>query len=339
MDTRSVSWTSTLALAAALALLSGACARQSAIAPLALGPISADDSAICEGLADRFIGLPGQASTGAAAPPMVGRWWIRSCTARPVAGELRIRLAGPGWYWIDESHNGLVVRQQVPFDLSLELDTIVRMHTVDGVVSVWLEPAREARVELEPAEKLTVRGHGAWGLVLGAVLPVRTMATKRFADEAAKALRDGLQNGATLTYEIQSGQADAALSKLEDGQKPSHPFRDRSSWLVNERLLLPPGATHVVGPLPPGQRGLDVTVESGTGLAYRAVCQQAMPEEYPAIAGGRVGAISARALAANANVAGLGPHETSLDVQGCSYYLVLSTLARKPTVAALRVRG
>jgi len=69
------------------------------------------------------------------------------------------------------------------------------------------------------------------------------------------------------------------------------------------------------------------------------VCQRAMAGEYAAIARGRIAKISAGAVATSGNVAGAGPHEATLTVEGCSYYLVLSTLDRKLTVAALRVRG
>ncbi len=333
-------WTSplTLAVFSSLGLLPAACARQVPLAPLALSaPPSGDGSAVCEGLAGRFIGLPGPASEGpgaaSAVPPLTGRWWIRSCSAEAVGGELRIRLAGPGWYFVDIREGVLALQQQVPFDLRLDFDGRVHGRSTPGLVSLWLEPTREPRVKIRPAAKLAVRGRGPWGSLLSAVLPVRSMASKRFVESAASALRHGLEGGATLTYHIRSGQADAAIGQLARGQAPKHAFDDGSAWLVNDRLLLAPSATHVVGPLEPGTSELDVSIERGSGLAYRAVCVEDMDGQYPLIARGR-----ASALAVNGSVAGPGLHQTTLRVEGCKYYLVLSALAKDTTVAALRVR-
>src|SRR5688500_2581349 len=95
-------WTSlvTLAVSSGLGLLPAACSRQVQLAPLAVSaPTSGDGSALCEGLAGRFIGLPEPASAvgpASAVPALTGRWWVRSCSAEAVSGELRIRLAGPG---------------------------------------------------------------------------------------------------------------------------------------------------------------------------------------------------------------------------------------------------
>jgi hypothetical protein len=314
------------------------------LAPLLLSaPISADGSALCEGLVERFIGLP--ASSGAvprpapATPPMAGRWWIRSCSAKAVSDELRIRLDGPGWYWVDESHNGLSLRQQVPFNLHVEFDGKVHERSAPGVFSLWLEPAREPRVKLTLTAKLELHGRGAWGSFLRAVLPVQAMVSKRFSESSATALRDGLRGGATLTYVIRSGQADAVVGKLPQGQTARHPFQDDSAWLVNDRLLLAPGATHVVGPLEPGPSSLDVTIERGSGLSYRAICAESMADQYAAIASGRVERIAEQALAASGNIVGSGPHETTLRVERCKYYLVLWALEKRTTLAALRVRA
>jgi hypothetical protein len=351
-------WTSplTLAVSLSLGLLAGACARQVPLAPLSLsGPASADGSALCEGLTNRFIGLPGPASAApgapSAVPPLTGRWWIRSCSAEAVSGELRIRLAGPGWYFVDLREGVLALQQQVPFDLRLDFDGRAHGRSTPGLVSLWLEPTREPRVDIRPAANLAVRGRGLWGSLLSAVLPVRTLASKRFVESAASALRHGLEGGATLTYHIRSGQSDATIGKLERGQTPKHAFDDGSSWLVNDRLLLAPGATHVVGPLEPGTSELDVSIERGSGLAYRAVCVEDMDRQYPLIARGRASVgqssrkgaaanttIGARASAVNGSVAGTGLHQTTLQVERCKYYLVLSALAKNTTLAALRVR-
>ena len=336
-------WKSLLALAVLIgAPLLGACSKRTPLARLTLSaPISDDGSTLCDGLIDRFIGLPEAHATADSpdTPLLAGRWWIRSCSAQAVSGELRVRLSGPGWYWLDEQRKGFAVQQQVPFTLSLAFDGRARGRTTPGLFALWLEPVRAPKVELKPAAKLDVQGTNAWGALVSAVLPVKGMATERFSHDAASALRDGLQGGVTLTYEIKKGQSDATLGKLAQAETPRHPFDDGSAWQVNEHLLLAPGSTHVVGPFEPGASSLDVSIESGSGLTYQAVCADHMVDQYGAIAGGRVGAIAEQSLGARGNVAGVGLHETTLQVERCKYYLVLSALARKRTLAAVRVRS
>jgi hypothetical protein len=84
---------------------------------------------------------------------------------------------------------------------------------------------------------------------------------------------------------------------------------------------------------------MDIRVERGSGVAYRAVCAQDMASYYGVIASGRLGEIPRRAVHAAGVVSGTGDHETELRVEGCRYYLVLSAWKDHPTVAALRVRA
>lgn len=110
-----------LAIAAVLSLSGCASVATSRSLPSVAAPspaVGVDDSAVCRGLAERFIGLPAMAegqSSATSASPMAGRWWVRSCSATRAGAELRVRLDGPGWYWVDQRDSGLAVRQQVPF--------------------------------------------------------------------------------------------------------------------------------------------------------------------------------------------------------------------------------
>lgn len=330
----------------ALALLGAGCARQAAPAALVpTVPRASDGSTVCEGLIDRFVGLPAMqdSSDGAAAPaPLAGRWWVRNCSSSLHGRELQVRLQGPGWYFVDEDGPDLSLHQQVPFNLAIEVDGRLDADLSNGVLSLWLVPDHEPKVALSASKNLDVRASSAWGAFLRwmPLVPVRAIAAERFSDAAVSALRIKLRDGATATYDFGSGQRDAALGKLALGQTPHHAFDDHTPWLVNDRLLLGPSAVHVLGPIAAGPTRLDVDVQQGTGIAYRAVCERNLDENYSALAGGRAGDIPRRVVVASGTVSGPGTHTTDFVVPDCKFYLVVSAArGSAATLAALRVRA
>jgi hypothetical protein len=325
-------------------LVSG-CGGPSAARPLAAVPAStADDSALCAGLVDRFIGLPavstGAWSTTRGPTPLAGRWWVRSCSAERHGAELDVRLKGPGWYWVDESQGDLAVHEQVAFDLDVEAPCRVHVGYSGGIVSVWFEPTREASVHVKVLHDPEVQSKSAWGSVLLALpfVSLRERAAERFSVTGATALRQHLLAGATVTYDVRTGQPDAALDRLGAGKTPPHPFEDGSTWIINDRLLLGPSGTHVLGPIDEAAASLDVSVESGPGVAYRAVCAEDMRANLDAIVSGRVEEIPSRTVVASGTITGTGAHTAALRVERCKFYLVVSALRNTTTVAALRVR-
>jgi hypothetical protein len=327
-------------LSAFLTVTSVACAAQrpAAVASIrASGP--SDDSPICKALLDRFVGVPGldDAPTNA----LAGRWWIRGCSAEHVGSGLRLRLRGPGWYFVDQRGSDFAVRQQVPFTLGIELQSAPELTVTNGIAALSFAVEAPPQVDLQLECELSVRPTSAWGSLLSVapLVPVRDMAADRLSSAAVSALRAQLRGGATATYDFRSGQADVGLGKLRPGQVPAHPFSDRVPWLVNDRLSLPPQATHVVGPIAPGATRLDVRVERGEGLAYRAVCRDDMPGEYSAIASGRLDLLPTHTSAAHGTLTGLGEHSATFFVERCAFFIVVSPLGSSMTVAALRVRG
>jgi len=333
--------------AMAAALYSLGCASESVARPPArapLAPSAVDGSPVCKSLGDRFVGLPAvseKSQPPQALAPLAGTWWIRSCSAHRRGDELQIRLQGPGWYWVEESESGIAVRQQVPFQLDVELDGRLSHSISQGVFSLWFEPAREPRIRVAAPESLQVHSSNAWGWLLKLV-PLASpgrMAAERFSERLTAALRDRLREGATVTFDGWSGQADAGLGRLEAGQTPRHPFEDGGTWVVNDRLFLAPTATQVVGPIDPGGMNLDVSIESGSGVNYHAVCSEDLSANYAAIASGALSQVPRRAWASTGQVAGLGRHSAAMRVDGCKFYLVLSTAGPSTTLAALRVRA
>jgi hypothetical protein len=328
-----------------LALLAIGCAPAIASHPEAAPTARVvDHSFVCEHLADRFVGLPAvsNAEAGTSRPtPLVGRWWIRGCSATGEGNELRVRVQGPGWYFVDKNDGNLALHQQVPFNLSIELQGRLNVTSTDGIFSVWLNPEQDPRVDLQVSKKLDVKASSAWGSVLR-LLPlvsVQSMAADRFSESATEALRLKLREGATVTYDVAAGQADATLGRLGVGQTPQNAFADHVPWLINDRLFLDASALHVIGPIAPGPTRLDVTVERGAGVAYRAVCAGDMDKDYSALARGDAGAIAADPELANGTVAGFGKHVSDFRVDNCNFYLVVSALQRADTIVSLRVRA
>jgi hypothetical protein len=301
---------------------------------------------VCRSLADRFVGLP--ATTQAwpeagdeALRPSAGRWWVRNCSARARGADLQVHLEGPGWYFVEATANGMAVKQQVPFQLKLTLTGRLREGATNGVLSLWLEPSAEPSVEVEAPTELDVHTTNAWGNLLSVVpgvSPARRAAA-RFDQELTEAFRAQLRAGATLTYELGSGQSDATLGRLAPGKTPRRFFEDEANWLVNDRVVLPPAGSQVLGPLEPGALDVNVIVERGPGLTYRAVCHDALEKNFDAIALGALSRVPASAWLEGGAMTGRGERTTSLRVNGCKFYLVLATLEPASTLAAVRVRG
>lgn len=328
-----------------IAVLSSGCAHQEASPPrFPETRLSVDHSVFCQQIADRFVGLPALASGAddvAGPRPLVGRWWLRGCSATRANDDLRVRIQGPGWYFVDKDDGNVAIHQQVPFDLSIELDGHVKLSSAKGVVSLWFAPAKEPKVDLRVSGDLDVRPTSVWGsfLSVAPLVPLREMVADRFVATASDALRVELRDGATVTYDLGRGQADATLGKLGAGQSPVTAFQDRIPWLVNDRLFLDATAVHVLGPIAPGPTRLDVTVEQGAGATYRAVCVEDMAKDYPALARGDAAALSSDSHLAHGTVAGAGKHTTDFRVDDCRFYLVVAALEPVSTVVSLRVRA
>jgi hypothetical protein len=298
---------------------------------------------ICKAATDRFIGIPGleRAMTAGQSNALHGSWWIRGCSTKRVANGIRLRFEGPGWYFVDRREGDFELRQQVMFSLGIELEGAPELSVDKGVASLRFETKTTPEVQLDVARDLSVHATSAWGSLV-ALLPmvsVRDRVAQRVSALAVSALQSKLREGATATYELTSGQRDLALGKLPAGQTPRTAFTDGIPWLVNVRVFLAPNATQVVGPIEPGPARLDVRIEQGDGLAYRTVCQGDMPADFDAIASGHLDRLPVRALAAHGTFSGVGEHSAVLRVDGCKFFVVVSTLGDSTTVAALRVRG
>jgi len=323
------------------AWFSAGCAPEVAAPPKAPpSGLASDDSAICQGLADRFIGLPSfEESEKQAAKPSAGRWWIRRCSAARDRHGLKLQLQGPGWYYVDQTSSDFALREQVPFTLGVELAGDPSLSVGNGVFAVFFKPEGDAKVDLSIDRELHVRPNSTWGALLSAMplVSVQRRATERLKETAESALRATLGAGATAIYDLRSGQADVVLGRARAGQNAPHAFEDGIAWRVNERLLLSADATQVVGPLEAGSTRLDVRIERGDGLAYWALCDRDLMASYATIAAGTVGGFGQSV--ASGSISGSGEHAASFDVEGCKFFIVLKANDRTTTIAALRVRA
>jgi hypothetical protein len=295
-------------------------------------------------MVDRFVGLPAEAAGKSAAHDedlIAGRWWVRSCATKALPGELEIHLSGPGWYWVDVRDGDVELHQQVPFQLEVRLWTTFEAAYSEGVASLWLEPTREPAVEVVASRDLDVRGASVWGWFMRYVpfFPIRELVAKKLSENATAALRRSFGRGATVTYDILRGQSDVGLGKLGLGKTPERPFGDRATWLVNERLSLPVHAVQVVGPIDPAPaRIIDVDVESGAGVLFRAVCLSDIGGELASIVSGDPQLLAREHVLARATIEGAGLHTAELRVSSCRFCLVASAARGVDSVVALRVR-
>lgn len=255
--------------------------------------------------------------------------------------ELKIHLEGPGWYWVDFDQGGLELHQQVTFDLSADVFGTIRFAYAEGVASLWFEPTREANVHVTASTELELHGGTPWGSILRRIplLPIRRMTAERLSDSAASAFGTQIQRGITVTYDLAKGQADMALGVLRLGETPRRVFEDGTAWIENDRLHLPAGATQVFGPLEPLPLDVDVVVERGPGIEYRALCTRDMPQHFGEVASGNADGIPRRLLVGGGTLTGPGAHSGRLDIKACPYYLVVSSAGREAALVAFRLRA
>jgi hypothetical protein len=301
---------------------------------------------VCREIVDRFLGLPSAAQDDSDAPAaLAGRWWVRGCelglkTEAGRQSELTLHLDGPGWYWVDFEQSHLELHQQVPFQLEADIAGTIRFAYVRGVASLWFQPTRAARVQVNASTDLQLHGATVWGSLLRRVplLPLRSAAAERLSDSAAAAITAHLQRGLTVTYDLAKGQSDMTLGMLGPGETPRRVFEDRSAWIANDRLLLPHGATQVFGPLQPTPVQLDVIVERGPGIVYRALCTRDMASQFDELARGTPERISSGLIAGHGELIGAGQRSALLHVERCPYYLVVTSAGRAASLVALRIR-
>jgi hypothetical protein len=334
------------ALIAAIELL-GACAEPRA--PKTPSPAPASEAGntnwVCRGLSDHFLGLPSTTNEPEAGPPaVVGCWWVRGCKlglTRGTAGtrELEVHLDGPGWYWIDFEEGDFQLHQQVPFELGADIVGGVRFLYSGNVASFWFEPTRPPDVVVEASQELELHGLTLWGSLLRRIplVPIRRMTAERLSDSAAAAFAAQIQRGVTVTYDVARGQADMALGALGPGETPRRLFEDGTAWIENARLLLPVGATHVFGPLEPMPIVVDVVVEQGPGIAYRALCARDMESYIEPVAAGQVDRIPDDQIVDHGTLMGAGAHSASLRIGACPHYLIISSAREETTLVALRL--
>jgi hypothetical protein len=302
---------------------------------------------VCRGLIGHFLGLPSSAESGAGElAPVAGCWWVRGCElglTRSHAGqqELEVHLEGPGWYWIDFDEGSFQLHQQVPFELGADVAGSVRFAYSGGVASFWFEPTREVHVGVEASTELELHGSTLWGSVLRRIplVPIRRMTAERLSDSAAAAFATQIQRGVTVTYDVMRGQADMALGALRLGETPRRVFEDGTAWIENTRLLLPPGATHVFGPLEPLPIDVDVDIERGPGIAYQAMCTRDMAPCFDDIAAGEPQRIPQDSIVDSGTLTGRGAHVTRLHIGACPHYLVVASARNETTLAAVRLRA
>jgi hypothetical protein len=94
-----------------------------------------------------------------------------------------------------------------------------------------------------------------------------------------------------------------------------------------------------VGPIEPGPTRLDVLVERGAGVTYRALCVEDMAKDYSALARGDTAGLVDDPRMASGTVEGQGKHTTDFRVDVCKFYLVIAAIKPANTVVSLRVRA
>lgn len=327
-----------------------AAATDAELARLLLG---AGEHHACEALRGMFFPLlPPDAPRGpeVGRAPVTGRWWIRECEARREGDALRVRLVGPLWQWTAQEQQGFRLRQYV----HLAADVTVRgrvdlAYDADrGLATLWFSPVRrpDARVrvlgDVDPraASFLTRAGNV---LTLGLLDEV---ADERAEAEAgptgARQMEGQLGVGVTVVLDVPRGQQYVVPVPLAEGARPEVPLPTEARWVVNETQAFYPGGLgfHVSGPHPRALAAhLDVQVQRGDGVRYRAVCEDDARRAFEPLAAGRAPELPQALPGQEGEVRGEALATRALAVPGCRWYLVTAPVGDEHTRAAVRLRA
>jgi hypothetical protein len=133
-------------------------------------------------------------------------------------------------------------------------------------------------------------------------------------------------------YDVLHEQPDFSLGLLGEGQMPEHPFSDGRRWFANEKLIAAPGGLHVLGPFEPHETmSFDARVTFGPPLAWQRVCVADLERAFVTLEHGEP-------ILDSGTFSGLRVPETKLEPAECRFYVVLSTVGKASSHAAIRVR-
>lgn len=304
----------------------------------------------CSKLRGKFVGLPAPSpleGADAGLAKTAGRWWIRACTSASDGATLKLRLAGPGWSWVDQTSSGFRVAQYVYFAVDAELSGTldVGYDPSARIASIWLLPAAGANARVEPLSDVNAK---ADTLFSGALVAGTLGLMGKVADDAAKRqvgtqgaeqFQKRLSDGATITLDMARGQLDLSMGRLPKGVVPKRPFADGAPWLLNERQELHPGGLQVAGPFDPAATVLlDATIENGPGLAWRVVCRADAEAAFDAVARGGSPALPPFEPGLGGAVTTTTTSSVVIHPPGCPFSLVTGTAGAAPSDVALRLR-
>lgn len=245
----------------------------------------------CEALDGAFVPLPEDrpARPASELPIIEGRLWVSECEVERRGDVLAIVVGGRGWRWIEQSAPGplatsYTVRGHVRFDahVEVEAETDLRYDERGRRALVALTPRAEARATLSPIGAIPLVADGGWSSVIGGLGgllgggSVAERARPLVQEHGAAMVQRMLRAGATLSFDLCSGQLDGGLGALGDGAAPpERPYGDEEPWRDNARVRLRPGGIDASGPwTTDGRRVLaDVEVEAGGALEAALVCR------------------------------------------------------------------
>ena len=218
----------------------------------------------------------------------IGRLWAEECKAERAGDDVTLEIGGRGWSWANNAQKKLgaeyEVRQYLPFRFRFTIVATLDYDYArdDGVLTLWLTPKKSIDATVTPLKKPEVNEKDAWAQLLGAVSTAFTMKSvdERAKDQASvegeTQLASKLAQGATITIDMCTGQADRVITVLEEGTVPRRPYPTLDHrWEANARVRLREGGLDADGPWasPKAPLKVKVDVEEGDAVNARLFCE------------------------------------------------------------------
>lgn len=223
---------------------------------------------------------------------VTGVLWIRQCEITNVGVNVRFRISGNGWLWVDQTRSKaggtFTVRQYVRFSISATIRGAIDIfYDRDAhVATLWFTPDRAPEVKFKTIGDIDVDSEGVWSSVVGTLGTVFSssptdLAQIQATSRGTRELSAKLARGFAVTINLCTG-----LRRVHLGQPPKGKMGAADvgeTWRVPAEIQ--PGGVMIIGPQN-AEHGMTLQAEASRGAArLTLVCAEradAVAAEYMA---------------------------------------------------------
>ena len=206
---------------------------------------------------------------------VTGIMWIRECKVSSVGTKVTVALSGNGWQWAEQQQHkaggSFAIQQYVKFAMTATIPGTldIAYATSDHLVSLWFTPSTPPEVTFTPLGDIDVDRKGIWSSIVGAAASVfgqspEHMAQGEAKEQGGRELEKQLADGLSITIDLCTG-----LSRFHLGREPKGTQNKPDAGETKKvPIELQPNALMVFGPQLVGGAGFTANVDAPTSALH-----------------------------------------------------------------------